>query len=201
MSHPRSRKSAADRKVEIVETAIRLSAEIGPNRVTTQHLADAVGVTQPAIFRHFATKSEIWLEVGDHIIGQMQALNRHMTHVQPDDLHGHLHEVVGRHFVHIAAQPAIPAILFSRELLTDYEPLRVKVDALLDERRTSLATLIRKAQDTGLHKAELIADDAAVQVLAIIQGLSMRWLVANQGFDLAAEGRRVVGGLLDSFRV
>ncbi|MEJ2019266.1 MAG: helix-turn-helix domain containing protein, partial [Maritimibacter sp.] len=57
MPTTRSRKSASDRKAEIVETAIRLSADVGPNRVTTQHLADAVGVTQPAIFRHFATKT------------------------------------------------------------------------------------------------------------------------------------------------
>jgi len=42
MLQPRKRKSSADRKAEIVDTAIRLAAEIGPDRVTTQHLADAV---------------------------------------------------------------------------------------------------------------------------------------------------------------
>lgn len=201
MSVTRSRKSASDRKAEIVETAIRLSAEMGPNRVTTQHLADAVGVTQPAIFRHFSTKTDIWMDVGERIIGELKVLNRHVVDIYPESLHEHLHDLVGRHFAHISMHPAIPAILFSRELLTEIEPLRHKVNELLNDRRLALANVISQGQQAGLHKAELIADDCAVLILATIQGLSMRWLVDNQSFDLAEEGQRVVGGLLDSFRI
>lgn len=200
MTEPRRRKSAADRKAEIVATAIRLSAEIGPDRVTTQHLADAVGVTQPAIFRHFATKSDIWLAVADHIVGELENLQSHDVALAAADPHDALQKIVGLHFVHVSQNPAIPAIVFSRELHADNEPLRDKFASLMVLRRDVLTDLIEVAQASGAHRAEMVAEDAAHLLMASVQGLSMRWILENRAFDLAEEGGRVVGGLLDSFR-
>ncbi len=49
----RVRKSAEDRKAEIVDAALRLADDIGPDRLSTEVLAEAVGISQPGIFRHF----------------------------------------------------------------------------------------------------------------------------------------------------
>lgn len=200
MQRKRQRKRAADRKTEIIETAIRLSADIGPDRVTTQHLADAVGVTQPAIFRHFATKADIWAAVSEHIAAGISALHHPTAEDEADDAHGALHRVVGDHLHHISRQPAIPAILFSRELQSDNAALKQTFASLLEERLATFAGLIRRAQTTGQHQAHLIAEDAAGLVLAALQGLSMRWLLEDRTFDLVSEGKRVVGGLIDSFQ-
>lgn len=200
MSEPRKRKSAADRRAEIVETAIRLSAKIGPDRVTTQHLADEVGVTQPAIFRHFATKGDIWLAVGDHIVAEMNGLHHDGTATGASDPHGDLQRIVGHHFVHIAQKPAIPAILYSRELQAENDALRVKFSEVLDKRHLALAGIIRDGQDQGVLRADLVAEDAARLVLEAIQGLSMRWLLDGCTYDIADAGPRVLAPLFDAFR-
>ena len=204
MSEPRKRKSAADRRAEIVETAIRLSAEIGPDRVTTQHLADEVGVTQPAIFRHFATKGDIWLAVGDHIVAEMNGLHSDgPTDGGSDphgDPHGALQRIVGHHFVHIAAKPAIPAILYSRELQAENDALRAKFSEVLDKRHLALAGIIRDGQDRGVLRADLVAEDAARLISEAVQGLSMRWLLDGCTYDIADAGPRVLAPLFDAFR-
>ena len=200
MSEPRKRKSAADRRAEIVETAIRLSAEIGPDRVTTQHLADEVGVTQPAIFRHFATKGDIWMAVGDHIVNQMNGLQKNGGDSDETDPHDQLRQIVGHHFVHIAKQPAIPAILYSRELQAGNDALRAKFSDVLDQRRSTLAGIIRKGQARGVHRSDLVADDAAQLIAEAVQGLSMRWLLDGCVDDLADTGPRVLAPLFDGFR-
>ena len=200
MSQPRKRKSSADRKAEIVDTAIRLSAEIGPDRVTTQHLADAVGVTQPAIFRHFATKTDIWEAVGTRIVSEMQALHRHPVVIAHDDPHDRLKQLVGQHLVHIEQHPAIPAILFSRELHAGNEPLRDKFSTFVGIKGDEITRLIRAAQAAGIHHAGIAAEDAAQLVSAAMQGISLRWLLDNRDFSLVEEGGRVLGGLIDSFR-
>lgn len=199
MQRKRQRKSAADRKSEIVETAIRLAAEIGPDRVTTQQLADAVGVTQPAIFRHFATKSDIWTAVGEHIAAGFSEPHANLDGAS-QDAHAALQRVVGDHLEHVSRQPAIPAILFSRELQIENDSLRHIIAKLLAQRLEAMTTLIRRAQAAGQHKAHLAAEDAASLVLAALQGMSMRWLQEDQSFDLGAEGQRVVGALVDSLR-
>jgi AcrR family transcriptional regulator len=44
-----------------------LADELGPDRLTTQAVADAVGLNKPAIFRHFTSKQALWLAVADAI--------------------------------------------------------------------------------------------------------------------------------------
>lgn len=61
------RKPADQRKSEIVATMLRLADELGPDRLTTQTVAATVGLTQPAIFRHFPTKQDLWLAVAEMI--------------------------------------------------------------------------------------------------------------------------------------
>ena len=55
------RKPSPERKAEIVETAIGLADQVGPDRITTEMIAKAIGVTQATVFRHFPKKGDIWL--------------------------------------------------------------------------------------------------------------------------------------------
>ena len=54
----RRRMSAADRKEQIVTAAIRLFSEHGFES-STHDLAQSLGVTQPAIYKHFPTKDDL----------------------------------------------------------------------------------------------------------------------------------------------
>lgn len=187
------RKSAEDRKAEIVKAAIHLAGEYGPDRVTTQHLADAVGLTQPAIFRHFPTKAGIWLAVGRAITGRIAQ--------QEMDGGGDPLAVLGRlmtdHLGQISQTPAIPAILFSRELHAENEQLRRHFETVMQARRSGLARLIERAQATGQLRPEVDAGDIAALLLSVVQGLAMRWSLENRSFDLRVEGGRLIAVLID----
>ena len=49
------------RQAELVAAALALAAVRSPAEVTTAALAQAVGITQGAVFRHFESKQAIWL--------------------------------------------------------------------------------------------------------------------------------------------
>lgn len=52
--------TGGERRAAIVECAIRLFAEKGFRGTTTRQLAAALGVTEPVLYQHFATKSELY---------------------------------------------------------------------------------------------------------------------------------------------
>jgi AcrR family transcriptional regulator len=54
---------APERKAAIVEAAIDLFAEKGFRGATTRELAAAVGVSEPVLYQHFATKSELYAAI------------------------------------------------------------------------------------------------------------------------------------------
>ncbi len=189
----RSRKSAADRKAEIVQTAIRLAGELGPDRVTTQRIADAVGLTQPAVFRHFPAKTDIWLAVGEWIAPADGRREPTSDAASPAE---QLNEIVTAYFAGIARNPAIPAILFSRELHAENDKLRKHFERVMARRRARFTALARAAQEAGQMSTAIPPEDIAALVLALVQGLSMRWSLENRTFDLEKEGQRLLGQLL-----
>ncbi len=185
----RTRKSADDRKAEIADAAIRLAADLGPDKLTTEKLAREVGISQAAIFRHFATKNDIWNAVAKRIAQMMKA------GAAPEDGSGgakKLHDVVMRHLRFIDRTPAIPAILFSRELHAENEKLRAFFAGVMARRQTLFSRMIAAEIEAGGFDAGLDADDAAYLILALIQGLAMRWSLDNRNFDLVEEGRRLL---------
>ncbi|HEX6974797.1 MAG TPA: helix-turn-helix domain-containing protein, partial [Vicinamibacterales bacterium] len=58
---PRHRLTTDQRQREIVATVLALARERGPDAITTQAIAQRMGLTQGAVFRHFPDKEAIWL--------------------------------------------------------------------------------------------------------------------------------------------
>src|SRR6187455_3079115 len=57
------RLSSDERRVEIVQAVLGLAGERGPDAITTQAIAERIGVTQGALFRHFPDKDAMWVAV------------------------------------------------------------------------------------------------------------------------------------------
>ena len=57
--------AAEDRREQIIEVAVRLFSQKGFRGATTKEIASAAGVNEAIIFRHFATKSELYAAIID----------------------------------------------------------------------------------------------------------------------------------------
>jgi AcrR family transcriptional regulator len=198
MTTVRTRKSADLRKAEIVDAALRLAAELGPDRLTTERLAEAVGLSQPGIFRHFPSKADIWKAVAERI-AEMMRENAARQDNGDEDPAGRLHRLVTNHLAFLEATPAIPAILFSRELHAENEELRLFFAGMIAGRQRQFAKLIAAEVAAGRFSEDLNADDAAYLILALIQGLAMRWSLNARKFSLVEEGGRLLQLQLDGF--
>ncbi|MCC7320785.1 MAG: TetR/AcrR family transcriptional regulator [Rubellimicrobium sp.] len=184
------RKPADIRKAEIVACALVLADRIGPDRVTTAAVAQAVGVTQAALFRHFPTKSAMWLavagQVADDLTGAWAAaLGEAGT--PPERLRA----LVQAQFTQIVATPAMPMLLHSRELNVGNHDLR---GAFRDRLRAFHGHLVQEfaaGQRARLFDAQVAPPDAAALLSSLVQGVAIRWALGARDFDLMAEGLRL----------
>ena len=60
-----TRLQAADRREQLIETAIDLFSQKGFKGTTTREIAAQAGVTEAVIFRHFATKEQLYKAIID----------------------------------------------------------------------------------------------------------------------------------------
>jgi TetR/AcrR family transcriptional regulator len=63
---PHPRMSGEDRRRQLIEIAIDLFSKKGFSGATTREIALAAGVTEAIIFRHFATKQDLYAAILDH---------------------------------------------------------------------------------------------------------------------------------------
>jgi AcrR family transcriptional regulator len=61
-----ARMSADERKLQILRVAVSLFSQKGFGGTTTKEIAQAAGVSEAMVFRHFATKQELYAEILDH---------------------------------------------------------------------------------------------------------------------------------------
>ena len=58
--------SAEDRRLQILRVAMSLFSQRGFGGTTTKEIAQAAGVSEAMVFRHFATKQELYSAILDH---------------------------------------------------------------------------------------------------------------------------------------
>lgn len=69
MSAPtRTRMTGPERRAAILKAAATTFAQLGYRGSTTADIAAAAGITQPMLYRHFASKHELFLEVLEHFM-------------------------------------------------------------------------------------------------------------------------------------
>ncbi|MEP4733477.1 TetR family transcriptional regulator [Parvibaculum sp.] len=194
------RKTAAARKAEIIATMLRLADELGPDRLTTQAVADAVGLTQPGVFRHFTTKQALWQAVAEAIDTTMSRAWQTALAESAAPL-DRLVLLVRTQLRQIESHPAIPAILHSRELQSENAALRDRFRSLMMRFQALLRAELTAAREAGLIRGDVDPNDGAVLLISLVQGLAIRWALGNRLFALEAEGARLLDAQLTLFRL
>lgn len=192
----RTRRTAEERKVEIVGAALALADKEGPDRLTTAAIARAVGISQPAVFRHFATKQALWAAVAEALGAAMRARWQAAVEAHADPL-ARVRALVEAQLGLIEATPAITAILFSRELHAQNAPLREAFLALMLQLHGALRAAFEEAAAAGRLRPGVAPADAASLVVAFLPGLAVRWSLSGKAFPLAREGLRLFTTQLD----
>jgi AcrR family transcriptional regulator len=184
------RQSAEERKTQIVAEVLRLADEIGPDRLSTTDVARAIGLSQPAIFRHFPTKGALWLAVAEDIANRLQG-SWAEAEAGAAGPHMRLRALIGAQLSAISETPALPSILFSRELQVDNQALRDVFRGLLGAFQDRLVAVIRDLQAAGDMKRDVSPEDVAILLTSLVQGVAIRWTLGARGFSLPQEGLRL----------
>ncbi len=200
MSAIRQRLSAEERQEEIVKVAVDLAAERGVDEVTTKDMADAMGLTQGAIFRHFATKDDIWFAVMQWIRGRLMKVVGKAAEEGTDPLDS-LERMFFAHIAFISKHPAIPRLLFSERLHTKSVKLKQLIQEIMTGYEAKIAGLLAEAKNQGIANAALDEEGAATLYIGMIQGLVIQSSLFRGKRTLMEEARKVFPIYMCSVRV
>lgn len=199
MASSTPRLTTASRQAEIVDAALRLAQARSPALITTTDIAQAIGVTQGALFKHFENKEALWLAAMEWVREQLTERIEAAAAATADPLQA-LRQVFDAHVDFVAQHPGVPRLIFHELQQPADSPLKESVRTLMKGYRQLLLGLLKRAVQTGRVDAELDAPAAATLFLGIMQGLVMQSMISGHVSTLRSEAPRVFDLYLRSLR-
>ncbi len=187
------RTTATDRKEQIVNEAIRIIHEDGYSNLSIRELANRVGISEPAIYRHFENKDAIILgildkmkELGKNIIQRMYVIN---------DPKERIIQFVLLHYEFLEKKPEMVSILFSDEIFEHNEVLERKFNEVIGLRWSLLTGLIDSLKNNGVEIKQ-DTEDLSLILLGLLRMTVLQWKRNKFEYSLTERGKRVMDTLL-----
>ena len=145
-----TRLSAPERRAAVVETALRIFAKGSYRGCTTAQIAREIGVTEPVLYRHFASKRELYIACLDAVWERVQVLWQKAIERETDP--SNWVKAMGKAYLEARAAARIVLIDLWIQALTeaaDDVEIRRALREQVREVHEFVADVIRRAQQKG----------------------------------------------------
>jgi len=161
-----------------VQAVVDLAAEQNPSDITTTAIAQRMGLTQGALFRHFSTKDAILNAVMSWVTERLLARVDKAAKGAPSPIAA-LEAIFMTHIDFVAAHPGVPRMLFGELQRPGKSVPKRMAQALIKDYSGRLRRLLAAGKAQGELDADLDVHAAAVLFIGTIQGLVMQSLLAG----------------------
>lgn len=170
--------TADERKAATVSAVLMLAAEQNPSDITTSAIAQKMGLTQGALFRHFDSKDSIMEAVMSGVADSI--LNRIETAAQNESSPlAALGAVFMTHIQFVFENPGVPRLLLSELQRPGITKPKEQTKIMLTSYKTKLIQILETAIARKELPPELDIKIAVVMFIGSIQGLVMQALIAG----------------------
>lgn len=178
------------RQAEIVAATLALVATHSPAAITTSDIARAVHVTQGAVFKHFASKDEIWLAAMGWIEANLLAALSTAEQQAATPLEA-LEGIFHAHIGFVASHPGVPRLIFHELQQPADSAIKQKVRGLLQAYKKMIVRLLKQAIVRRDVTQDLDADAAAALFIGSVQGLVMQSMLAGSSARMVSQAKAV----------
>ncbi len=156
--------NTTERQKDILKAAFALIAEQGIQELTIKNLAKAVGVSEPALYRHFDSKASILSAIVDEIISIRNEAWQH-TLLDNKPAQECLYSFFLRQAQSFESLPSLVIILYPDMLFRQDLELLWRIRRMIKETGDGIKTMLDKGIAEGSFKKDL--DTTAVSIMLI----------------------------------
>lgn len=173
----RKRPKPGERRLQILQTLAAMLEQPGAERVTTAGLAAAIGVSEAALYRHFASKAQMFEGLIDFVDQSTMGLIRQVTDREPAGPQ-QAARIVALLFQFAEKNPGMSRVMIGDALVLEHERLQERINLLFDKIEAQLRQVLKTSDSATASAAD--AQVTASVLVAFMQGRLQRF--ARTGF-------------------
>lgn len=188
-----------DRQREIIDTAMRILVEQGTQRLTIRNVAAAIGVSEPAVYRHFASKHDLLVNLLETLQASILPIFRDHQIPPPQSLSEALVNLVNAIFTRIEDNPAFALFVFTEEAFHADEELRPILARMLLEMMAHIDRHLTHLQHAGMCRTDVSSQFLAGTLLGLVRLTVTRWHLDERNTSLVSQGPSLAASLAHLF--
>ena len=177
---PKKRPKPGERRVQILQALATMLEQPGAERITTAALAARLDVSEAALYRHFASKAQMFESLIDFIEQTVFSLVNQISEREPDPLQRN-RKVVTMVLQFSEKNPGMTRVMVGDALVFENERLQDRMNLFFDKLEAGLKQNLREGlASTSSASPTLDAQVRASVTLAFMMGRLQRF--ARSGF-------------------
>ena len=170
---------SGERKTQILQLIAQMLESPKGEKITTAAMAKKLDVSEAALYRHFASKAQMFEGLIEFIESSLLGLINKITGEETQGLK-QIQAMIGMMLAFAKQNPGMTRVLIGDALVNEDERLQVRINALTDKLEAALKQSVRIA----VTQNELpSAHDVAAQANVLICYVTGRWhQYAKSGF-------------------
>ena len=185
-----------DRQIEIMEAATNRISKFGIQNLTIKTLAEDIGLSEPALYRHFKSKNEILLSLLAYFKSEMKNRIQSIS-FEPNDTEGDkLRTIFNSQLQTFTDKPAIVSVIFGESIFHFDDSLSNKVSEIMDLMHQYVKTNIEKGQKDGTYNKLIGASTLTTIILGGMRMTVLKWKISGHKSNLMKDGTAVLEGIL-----
>jgi TetR/AcrR family transcriptional regulator len=144
----RKRPKPGERRIQILQTLATMLEQPGGERVTTAALAARLEVSEAALYRHFASKAQMFEGLIDFIEQSVFTLVNQIVERDPQGV-AQAQKVVGVVLQFGERNPGMTRVMVGDALVFENERLQARMNQFFDRIESQLRQCLRQAADAG----------------------------------------------------
>jgi AcrR family transcriptional regulator len=188
-----------DRQLEIIQTSIKLISSRGIQGLTMKNLSKEIGISEPAIYRHYDNKIEILVSILDYFSSTTQTIFFSEMQKEGTSLEK-IERIFINHFKAFSETPSLVAVIFSEEIFRNEPLLSEKVKEIMERNSKVIQTILEEGKRTGEIDPVYNVQHLSILIMGSLRLLIKQWQMADFNFDLQAYGTnffRTIKQILD----
>jgi TetR/AcrR family transcriptional regulator len=183
---PRTRKrpKPGERREQILQALAAMLEKPGSDRITTAALAANLSVSEAALYRHFASKAQMFEGLIDFIEQSVFTLVQHVAgrdgelqDITPEDGARRAARIVGLVLQFAERNPGMVRVLMGDALLLEHDRLQARMNQFFDRIESTLRQCLRPAAGAlGSATPTVEAQVAASVLMSFLQGRLQRFV-------------------------
>lgn len=188
-----------DRQLEIIQTSIKLISSKGIQGLTMKNLSKEIGISEPAIYRHYDNKIEILVSILDYFSSTTQTIFFSEMQKEGTSLEK-IERIFINHFKAFSETPSLVAVIFSEEIFRNEPLLSEKVKEIMERNSNVIQTILEEGKRSGEIDSGYNVQHLSILIMGSLRLLIKQWQMAGFNFDLQAYGTnffRTIKQILD----